>query len=263
MSRYGRVHEPEPLSSLSRLHFHTGGALRAIAYDPTIPVLDQENLIAQGIDTSLLIPGARKVNALGSCVANATTAALSALLSPYTLAQLGLTSDAADVEQFAITLYHGITSQPGSAAEWPPTDHGTSGLAACTYLERQQVITGHHIAHDAQGIVSLMQHSGLIVGQPYLNVWEEPGPDHFIDGDGSVATLQEQLRRGVAGGHETYWAAVEQVGFDEHGRVDPFRTIIRFRQSWGLSWGDQGNAYAHLSSFVALGRWCDFRALTP
>lgn len=263
MTRYGRVHVAEPLSSLRFLHFHDPAArLAAADHEPPIPVLDQQNLRAQGIDVAAVVPGGGNVDALGSCVANATTAALADVLTSYQLTQLGIGQDAAADEEFAIGLYHAITTQPGTPAsgEWPPDDQGSSGLAACTWLEQEGWISSAKIARDAEGIVSLMQHTGLIVGQPFLTAWETPGPDHFIDGDGSMTTLQAQLRGGVAGGHETYWAAVDPA-FTSAGDLDPARTVIRFRNSWGTSWGDHGAAYAHLSTFIALAHWCDFRAL--
>ncbi len=263
-TKYGQYQVAEPPSSLLRLHRHDGRQLQTVDHPPSIPVLDQENLIEQGMDTSTLIPGARKVGALGSCEANATTAALAATLSPQRVAELGLGVSAVTDEEFAISLYHQLTDLTGDPAkEWPPADCGSSGLYACQYLEQKQIISGHEIAHGPEDILSLMQTGGLIVGQPFLNAWEEPGPDHFIDGDGSAATLEEQIRGGVAGGHETYWRAIVDIKRDLLGRIDPFKTIIRMRNSWSTSWADGGEAYLHLSTYVALGHFCDFRQLNP
>jgi len=230
-----------------------------------IGVLDQENLISQGIRTSQIVQGVPDVDALGSCVANAATAALAALLPVHRLHELGMTTTSpAAAEAWAIALYHQVTGLTGdSASEWPPSDCGSSGAAVCQFLEYLGILRGHQVAHGAENILSLMQASGLIVGQPFLNAWEIPGPGGFIDGDGSVTSLQEQIRGGVAGGHETYWQAIERIAYDAHGAVAPAGTVIRFRNSWGPSWGDHGCAYAHLSTFVALGHWCDFRALDP
>jgi hypothetical protein len=240
-----------------------------ITHDLTVPVLDQEDLFEQGINTAQLVPGAARVDALGSCVANASTAALSAGLTPAQVdAKLPkgapvLTGDPVEDEKFAIVLYHNLTDQTGQAdTEWPPQDCGSSGLAACQFLEKQGLITGWHVAHGAENILSLMQTAPLITGQPWLNAWMDPDPAGFIDGDGSLGTLAEDIEDGVAGGHETCWFGIESVGYTADGGIDPHGTVIRFRNSWSSSWGDHGTGLVHLSTFVALGHWCDFRAFT-
>jgi hypothetical protein len=45
--------------------------------------------------------------------------------------------------------------------------------------------------------------------------------------------------------------------------VIPDKTIVRFRNSWTEGWGDHGSYRAHLSTYIALGAYCDFRRLTP
>ncbi len=107
-----------------------------------------------------------------------------------------------------------------------------------------------------------MQQGALIVGQPFLNAWMHPGPNGMIDGDGSPQTLQQQIQQGVAGGHETVLSAVEQLATLPSGQVDPANTIIRFRNSWTKSWGDNGSYRAHLSTYVSLGSHCDYRLLS-
>jgi hypothetical protein len=263
-TRYGRVAVAEPPSSLARTHWHDGSELKPVTHKIPIPVLDQQDLVEQGIDTARIVPGAKEVDALGSCVANATTACLSAILPEVKLAALGITGSAVTDEEFAIRLYHNLTMLTGNpSSEWPPDDCGSSGLYACQYLEAHDIISGHKIAHGAENILSLLQQGPLIVGQPFLNAWETPeGPDWFVDGDGSPATLAEQITGGVAGGHETCVFAVEHVEYDESGHLDPFRTLLVFRNSWAERWGDAGNARIHLSTFVALGNYCDFRLLT-
>lgn len=262
-TKFGRLHVAEPPSSLARLHFHRGESeLKPVAHPPRIPVLDQEDLIAQGIDTSELVPGAPKADSLGSCVANATTAALAGILPEAKLTEYGITQDPAADEKFAIKLYHALTMETGNpASEWPPEDCGSSGVAVCQMLETTAMIAGHKIAHGAENIVSLMQDGGLIVGQPWLAAWMTPDDDGFIDGDGSLTHLAGDIAGGVVGGHETYWHTIENVQFDLLGRLDLQRTTIRFRNSWSTSWGADGDGRAHLSTFAALGHWCDFRQL--
>jgi hypothetical protein len=259
---YGRIAVAEPPSSLARTHWHDGTELKPVTHKIPIPVLDQEDLESQGIDVAQLIPGAKKVNALGSCVANATTAALSAVLPEAKLTALGIGENAGADEEFAIRLYHSLTMLTGNpSSEWPPEDCGSSGLYSCQYLEAHGIISGHKIAHGAEGILSLLQQGPLIVGQPYLTAWESPeGPDFFVDGDGSLETLAEQIAGGVAGGHETCLFAAEHVEYDDFGYLDPFKTTLMFRNSWG-QWADAGCARIRLSTFAVLGNYCDFRLL--
>jgi hypothetical protein len=261
-TKFGRRHVPEPPSSLARLHLHAGGELHAVSHPPRIPVLDQEDLIAQGIDTATLVPGAARVDALGSCVANATTAALSTVLTAGEMKDLGLGQDPVADEKFAIKLYHQLTMSTGDPAdEWPPVDCGSSGQAAVQLLEQNGVIASDKIAHGATNIVSLMQAGGLIVGQPWFNAWMTPDADGFIDGDGSEDALQAAIDSGVAGGHETFWFGVERLAIDTAGQVNAAATTIRFRNSWSAAWGQEGTALVHLSTHVALGQYCDFRQL--
>jgi hypothetical protein len=271
---YGRVAVAEPPSSLLRLHWHRGGKLGPVCHPPAIPVLDQGDLTDQGIDVAQLVPGAPAgITGLGSCVPNASTAALSAILPEARLTALGIYQAGALIpgqfigaavadEEFAIRLYHSLTMLTGQpSSEWPPEDCGSSGLYACQYLEAGGIISGHKIAQGAENIVSLMQQGPLIVGQPYFYAWEEPGSNGFIDGNGTQADLEAAISSGVAGGHETCWFEVADVARDGTGAIDPQRTIIGFRQSWGSSWGQHGNGYAHLSTFIALQSYCDFRLL--
>lgn len=265
MSRYGRFQVAEPHANLLFLHQHKGEPLHEVDHEPKIAVLDQQDLIAQGIDTSQMILGARRVDALGSCTANATMAALSNVLPgerflPFTGAS-GY-GDTKRVEEAAIVFYHGCTDQTGSpATEWPPTDCGSSGPYIVQYAEALKLVSAQRIAHGAQNLVSLLQHDGVLMGSPWFNSWEQPGPDGFIDGDGSVGALEDAIRSGVAGGHETYLSAIPKLTLTETDVVVPEQTVLRGRNSWSESWNDHGDYLVHLSTLVALGSHCDWRQL--
>jgi hypothetical protein len=270
MPSYGRVAVAEPFSSLARMHQWDGVApLRAVDHEPLTPVLDQEDLIEQGINTATLVPGAQRVDALGSCVPNASVSALGALLPTLKLNALGILpspslaspSDAAVTdEERAIALYHDMTALTGNAAdEWPTVDCGSSGYYACQYLQSKGIISGHQVASGAENICSLLQSGGLIVGQPFFYSWEQPAANGFIDGNGTQADLEAAMNSGVAGGHETFWRGVESIAFTATGQVDPLKTVIRFRNSWSTSWSLGGEALAHLSTFIWLGSQVDYR----
>jgi hypothetical protein len=257
----------ETPSSLRSIHLHDGTtALKEVDHEPKNAVLDQEDLFAQGIDTSVLIPGAQKVNALGSCTAQADTSALSNVLDEAAyLAATGASSyeDTKGLEEFAIVFYHDCTDQTGDPSqEWPPTDCGSSGPYVVELDQRRGYVKGEKIAHGADNIVSLLQQGGLLVGQPWLQAWFTPDANGFIDGNGSLATVQAQINEGVAGGHETYLSAIEKLVLYPHGDVNPWQTVVRFRNSWTKSFGDSGSYRAHLSTYShILGQYCDFRLL--
>jgi len=263
--KFGRFQVAEAPSAMRKLHFRTMETLTAVDWEPLNAVLDQENLIQQGINTSELIPGAPQVDALGSCTANATMSALSHVLDQqdyFAYTQAESYEDAVGIEKAAIRFYHSCTDQTGTPdQEWPPTDCGSTGPYVVQELQSQKLVSGDLIAVGPDNICSLLQRGGLIVGQPFLNAWMQPDANGFIDGDGSHDTVQAQIAQGVAGGHETYLSAIESIAFLPNGSVDPANTIIRFRNSWTASWGDNGSYRAHLSTYVMLGSYCDFRLL--
>jgi len=244
-----------------------------VDWEPNIGVLDQEDLFAQGIDTSALVPGAPKVDALGSCTANATTEALSVsnildLTDFCALTGAASYSDVVNAEKFAICFYHNCTDQTGSTStEWPPTDCGSDGADCVTEMEQMSVnshplISGDLVATGAQNIVSLMQSGGLMCGQEWFNAFMEPDSNGFIDGDGSPEAIENCINSGVAGGHETYWSAIVQLRFLPSGLIDVNNTIIRGRNHWTKSWGDNGSYYFRLGTFMAIAQYCDWRQLT-
>lgn len=273
MSRYGRYAVTEPLHNLALVHRHDGRVLHEVTWEPPLAVLDQQDLVAQGITVAELVPGARAgTDALGSCTANATTAAMSCLgqhiyddyvCEVLTLAHPGFVagqasfSDAKTGEEAAIAFYHACTDQTGTTStEWPPTDCGSSGPYIAEELLREALISSQRIAHGPQDLVSLLQDGPVLMGSPFFNAWETPNGAGFVDGDGSAAALEDAVRSGVAGGHETLICAVESIG--EYAD-DP--VVLRVRNSWSKSWGDDGDFRIHLSTLAMLGSYCDFRAL--
>ncbi len=145
-TKFGRTLTPEP-PLLERLHLWHGEALREVAHPSPLPVLDQEDLLEQGIHTSHVVSGARDVDALGSCVFNASACSLAERLpgAPSPVNGWPLGPDAVAAERWAISLYHLTTAQTGDpASEWPPTDCGYSGLFVCQELERLGLIHGFY-----------------------------------------------------------------------------------------------------------------------
>lgn len=259
-TKFGRYAVAEP-PRFDLAHYHMGQALKPTDYEPPVPVLDQEDLTSQGIDTAALIAGAAKVDALGSCTANATTVSLAerwktvlGLLPP------DITGDAVSDEEYAIRFYHSCTSQTGDPSqEWPPTDCGSTGLYCCKELISQKLIASYKTCSGGQNLVSLLQGGTVIQGTPFFNAWMETDTAGFVDGDGSMDSLQAAIESGVAGGHETCITAVEKLAVTATGKVEAAGTVLRVRNSWGASWGDHGSFRLHLSTLEMLGSNVDFK----
>lgn len=263
-TKFGRYQVAEP-PQFARLHWHRGEELHEVDHESPLPVLDQEDLLAQGIDTSELIPGAARVDALGSCTCNAGTASLAeryaAVRGVESLAGIGLsTTDAKAGEEYAIRLYHAVTGQTGNpATEWPPTDCGSTGLYVATELEKQGLTAGHKSAHGVHNVVSLLQTGSVIVGLPWFNAWMEPDPHGFVDADGTPEALQAAIASGVAGGHETCITAVERLTRNALDRIEPGKSHVRVRNSWSSAFGDHGSYRIHLSTLDMLGQYADYK----
>lgn len=273
---YGRYQTPERAGYLADLHVHDGTVyLKQVDHETPVAVLDQSDLLAQGIHCSRFIPGAGDVDELGSCTAETALEALARILTiehfltvceqliNHRASQGPIAySSAAGIQRAAIAFYHQCTHQTGRTdEEWPPTDCGSSGPYIVEELLRLGVIGSQKIAHAGEDLISLMQSDGVLMGSPWFYSWEEPDQHGFIDGNGSATAFQEAVDSGLAGGHETYLAAVEKLVLLPTGHVDVAKTVIRGRNHWTRSWGDHGCYRVHLSTLVRAGGQCDFRQI--
>jgi hypothetical protein len=249
--RLGR-HRRLDARSLDYLHRHdTKTVLRTVRHEIPIPILDQEDLDVQGIDTSVLVPGAKKEKALGSCTANAGTGGLAFLLGAARLAEVGLSAtDPVACERFAICLYHEETADDEFSGEWPPDDTGSSGLGIARALKARGLIGGYVHATTADDVASLLQHGPVLFGVPWFQAWFNPDADGYID-SGDWANSQ------LAGGHEVLAIGLDEVAQDARGHVIPAKTVIRLRNSWSTGWGLAGEFRMRLSTYVALRRHID------
>ena len=233
--------------SLAYRRTYDGQPLRATAWEPRIPVLDQTNLLAQGIRTAEAYGLETDVDALASCTGNAAAALLSILLTPeQAYAAAFNTQDAAMAEHFAIGLYADATAcDQWDEATWPSQDVGSSGLGVAKAMRNRGLIDQYGHATTAHQLCTLLQTGPVLMGMPWRSAMSEPGPDGFIDADPGWADSP------LEGGHEVCLIALEDVAFiDDH--LDYDHTVLRFRNSHGASWGDHGDGRLRLSTYLAL-----------
>jgi hypothetical protein len=264
-TKFGRVAVAEPLR-FDLLHLWRGEPMQPVNHESPVPVLDQEDLLAQNIDTSKIVVGAASVDALGSCTANASVCSLGErlaakagkgfpwILTASTFGSLNAISAITD-EEFAIRLYHIATDATGdTSTEWPPVDCGSSGLAMCQTLQQAHLIKSYASAANVQSALHLLQDGTVIMGSPWFNMWMTPNAQGYVDGDGSQAALDDALDSGVAGGHETCWTSM----------LTPFQSdltqvVIRVRNSWSPRWGLGGSYLIHASTLAWLGSHIDYK----
>ncbi|MGS2592113.1 hypothetical protein [Streptomyces hebeiensis] len=233
--------------SLAYRRPYDGQPLRTTEWEPRLPVLDQRNLVAQGIRTSVQYGLDTDLDALSSCTGNAATTLLSVLLSKTEARAAGLdTDDATAAEHFAIGLYADATAHDQwTDAAWPAQDAGSSGLGAAKALRDRGLIDQYGHATTAEELCMLLQTGPVLMGMPWHAAFTQAGPDGLLDDDPNWAASP------LEGGHEVCVTALETVATD-NGTLLPDYTTIRFRNSWGTIWGDHGDGRMRLSTYRAL-----------
>lgn len=244
--RLGR-HQVLDARSLNFVHDGTGTPLREVDHEPPCPVLDQEDLHAQGVSVRSIFPSIGSlddVDALGSCVGNASVAHLSERVG---MPRIGLTPNSpAAGEVLAIQRYHRATQcDTDLADQYPATDCGSSGLGSARACKADGLIGGYRHATSARGLLSLLQAGTVIIGMPWFNAFFDPAQHAFIDAAGDWEDS------GLAGGHEVCVTAIEQLVLDRGGNPAA-STVLRARNSWGRSWGEGGSFRLRLGTYLRL-----------
>jgi hypothetical protein len=237
--------------SLAYRRPYTGDPLHPTEWAPKVPVLNQQQLLSQGIHTSTLYPDVPDdVDALGSCTGNAATAAVSVLHTAATLEAAGLSlTDPAAAEKWAIGLYADATHRDQwHDSTWPAVDCGSSGLGVAKSLRARGLIDQYGHATTAEELCQLLQTGPVLMGMPWHDAFYEPSGDlALLD---AIPNWQDSP---VVGGHEVCVTALESVAVDEStGRLFYDHTFLRCQNSWSASWGDAGSFRISLALYQAL-----------
>lgn len=232
--------------SLAYRRAYDGQPLRASAWEPRIPVLDQRNLREQGIHLSKAYGLDEDLDGLASCTGNAATALLSNLLTKEQAAAAGLdVDDAAAAQRFAIDLYASATERDQwHDLAWPVQDCGSSGLGVAKAMRGRGLIDQYAHATTAEELCMLLQTGPVLMGLPWKSAFNEPDRDGFIDaGDWAFSPVE--------GGHEVCVTALEAVATAD-GELLPEHSVLRFRNSWGSGWADHGDGRLFLTTYLEL-----------
>ncbi len=162
---------------------------------------------------------------LGSCTGNATVGALGC--DPYFP-----TEKVALDETLAVKVYSLATTLDGDPATYPPTDSGSSGLAAAKAAQQLGLISGYQHAFNASGALAALQAGPIIIGIDWYQSFFTPSSAGLI----SIARHDT-----VAGGHE-----VCVDGYDDANQ------LVWCRNSWADSWGVKGRFCMTVSTFSQL-----------
>jgi hypothetical protein len=238
------VRDPRSLAYRRR---YNGEPLKPTEWAPKVPVLDQQDLIAQGIHTSQMFDGVDDVDALGSCTANAATALVSVLQDTDTLAAAGLNVvDPEAAERWAIGLYaEATTKDQWHDAAWPANDCGSSGLGVAKALRSLNLVDQYGHATTAEELCMLLQTGPVLMGMAWRSAFSEPDSNGFID------TAPGWANSPIEGGHEVCITALEDVVTDDTGALNYVDTILRAQNSWSSSWGDSGSFRFSLALYQA------------
>lgn len=150
---------------------------------------------------------------LGSCTGNATVGALGC--DPYFPTET-VTLD----ETLAVKVYSLATTLDDYAGTYPPTDSGSSGLAAAKAAKQLGLISGYQHAFNVSAALAALQTGPLITGIDWYESFFTPSTKGLV----GIQTGDK-----VAGGHE-----IAVTGYDDANQ------LVWFTNSWSNTWGVKG-----------------------
>lgn len=145
-------------------------------------------------------------------------------------------------EEGCIQAYRDVTRIDPFPGEWEPDDTGSDGLSMAKLLKSKGAIPGFLHTFNIRDFVAGLMRTACMVGTVWTNDMFEHDADAVVHPTGSAA-----------GGHE-YIADGYIVKGDLFGpRQRPAPTdMVRFMNSWGPEWGDDGRHYIPVNEFSGL-----------
>lgn len=235
--------------SLAYRRTYSGETIRPADWEPKVPVLDQEDLLAQGIRTSQMYAALPDLDALGSCGGNTGTELASAILTEAEARDHGLdVTDTVAAEKYAIGVYSDATARDRwHDVQFPTDDCGTSGLAIVKVLRTRGICDQYGIATTAEEFARDLGKGPLAFGTPWYQAWFSP-----VTANALLDDIPDWEDSPVAGGHLITATALEDVHFTPGGDLDLKRTIVRLRNHWSSSWADNGSFRVSLALYQRL-----------
>ncbi|AYD82063.1 peptidase [Mycobacterium phage Saguaro] len=138
----------------------------------------------------------------------------------------------------AVKLYSLATLSDSFGWQYPPTDGGSSGLGVGKALKGIGTITSYQWTFDFANALAWAQRQPVLLGTLWTAPMSEPD-EHGVIHVGSTADLRRAESVGM--GHEYLWRGC---------RWD--RRLARIRNSWGPTWGIDGDAYIPIDELEEL-----------
>lgn len=134
----------------------------------------------------------------------------------------------------AMSVYELATALDDIPGQYPPTDTGSSGLAAAKALLQKGWITSYQHAFSVEEALSALQVTPIIIGVNWYEGFDRP------DFHGLVKIAGQ-----VRGGHE-----IEVLGFHVYPNLED--SVMEIENSWGAAWGRYGRFFMQVRTFRRL-----------
>jgi hypothetical protein len=209
--RLGRHVQHDPRSR--RYTFDVGTiSVQPVRHNRNVPIFDQGDV--------------------GSCTGNAAVGCIAT--DPLT-ADLPAHPAPLD-EALALKTYSLATTLDDDRDKYPPTDTGSTGLAAAKALQQQGFVVGYQHTFSFEDMMKALSLYPVMIGLNWYDSFDQPDSKGIIK-------ISKQAE--VRGGHEVY---ADEIVIGPSGRG---RGYVGFTNSWSDSWGQKGRAYL---SFADLNR---------
>lgn len=201
----GRVYRPLPQGArLFKVPARLAAEQRSVLWGHHAPVLDQGQV--------------------GSCTGNATAQLINT--DPFASAR----PNGYLTENDALKIYKLATTLDNVQGSYPPSDTGSTGIAAAEAGEKLGYFTDYTHVVDFADFTAALQSQPVIVGVNWYNDMFTPNGDGFVKPTGPLE-----------GGHEFL-----ALGVDYENQ------FITFLNSWGAGWGLSGRFKITFTDFTTL-----------